>query len=482
MKKFKIDKNTSIRLAALSAAGLIFVTGLSSCKKTEEKVENINSEIITTVDDTENKIDTLLPKASDEIVDNASIMLLLDIIAKEDANGKISADVISEFKAKLDVDDMMNEFNSFLDMIGFNAKKEGKVVKVSTVLPEELKNDKIILSHIENILQNIIKYSKEGNKNSVVSEFNKIYTLFVEEKEIEMNGTKFKIRDLSFPSRAVATTYAETAAYYSKNYISNDRYVKMDKRTNDQNNKAYIKTKLEILNNQMEEKSEIDVIALFNKKYEQITKILTGKVNVSQDTIKNLVNYMNLKYLDSDKVATKDMNEIVGQYNDKDVTEVITAIEVINTYNLKNQDNIIPYSVFLVDNYLTTETGKTDKIALDFVQYNSIMLNNTTNKKVDYSTLNNNPYFKNVFKYFTKQDFTHVQNDENKDIVWQEVSDGVNFVNYQVILTTLNKLPQVENVDNYEDITKDNLEESIQYIQNTIMNECKKADIKEYVK
>ena len=483
MKKFKIDKNISTRLAALSTAGLIFVTGLTGCKSNNKnsETENVNSAIITMVDDTNNKIDAILPEASDEVVDNASIMLLLDIIAKEDENGKISADQISEFKSKLDVDDMISEFTSFLDMIGFNIKESGKVEKISTALPEELNNDKVILSNIETILENIIKYSKEGNKTGVASEFDKIYTLFVEEKELEVNGTTFEIRDLSFPSRAVATTYAETAGYYATNYVSKEKLEKLDKRTNDQNNKAYIKSKLEILDNQMEEKSEVDVISLFDTKYKEVTTVLNGKVNLSETIIKNLVNYMNLKYINGDKVSTKDMNTLVGEYDDEKVNEVITAIEAINTYNFNNQTNIIPFSIFLVDEHLKTESGQTDKIALDFVQYNSIMLNNTDDVKT-YQELRNNPYFKNIFKYFTKQDFTHIQNDENKDIVWQEVSDGVNFVNYQVILNSLNKLPKVDNKENYIEVTNENLGESIQYIQNTIMGECKKVDIKQYVK
>ena len=485
MRKFKIDKKLSTRIAALSAAGIILVTGLTGCKSKENKTEKVNNSIVTMVEDTNNKIDTILPEASNEVVDNASIMLLLDIIAKEDENGKISADVISEFKSKLDVDDMMSEFISFLDMIGFNAKETGKVEKVSTVLPEELKNDKVILSNIETILENIIKYSKDGNKDGVVAEFNKIYTLFVEEKEIEMNGTTFEIRDLTFPSRAVATTYAETAGYYATNYVSKDKLAKLDKRTNDQNNKAYIKSKLEILANQMDEKSEVDVISLFDAKYAEVIKLLNGKVNISESTIKNLVNYMNLKYIAGEKVATKDMNTLVGEYEDEKLNDVITAIEAINTYNFKNQNDIIPFSAFLVDEHLKTDTGKTDKIALDFVQYNTIMLNNTDDVKT-YDELNNNPYFKNVFKYFTKQDFTHITKDENgkqvnKDIVWQHISDGVNFVNYQVILNSLNKLPKVDNINNYKSVTEENFGQSIQYIQNTIMDECKKVDTKEYV-
>ena len=46
----------------------------------------------------------------------------------------------------------------------------------------------------------------KGNKDGVVTEFNKIYTLFVEEKEIEINGTKFEIRDLTFPFKSLLIT------------------------------------------------------------------------------------------------------------------------------------------------------------------------------------------------------------------------------------------------------------------------------------
>ena len=87
MKKFKIDKNLSRRIVALSAASIVLVTSLVGCKSKENKTESVNSSIVTMVEDTNNKIDTILPEASDEIVDNASIMLLLDVIAKEDENG-----------------------------------------------------------------------------------------------------------------------------------------------------------------------------------------------------------------------------------------------------------------------------------------------------------------------------------------------------------------------------------------------------------
>lgn len=485
MKKFKLDKYTSKRLALLSMVGMISITGLTGCKKKEVKpavstmqlvLDDTNMQLI--LDDTNSKMDALLPEVSEEIKDNATIMLLLDLFAKQDENGKISANSISNFKAKLDVDDMMDEFNSFTDIINSNAIMEGNLEKISTILPEDLKEDQIILSNIETIVENIINYSNNNNSEKVVNEYNKIYKLFVTEEKIEVNGVTFEVRDLTYTSRAVATTYAQIANYYSRNYISEKRYSKLDERTNDQNNKAYIKQTLEILNNEMEEKSEKDVITLFNNKYEQVNNLLSGKVNISKENVKNLVNYLNLKYLDSDKVSTKDKNEIVGEYDDEKISDALTTVEAINTYNQNNQNSIIVYSTFLVDDYKTTETGLNDELALNFVQFNTIKLNNTTNAQTSYDDLTLNPYFENVYKYFTKQDFVH--NLEN--MKWQEISDGANFVNHYTVLTSLNKIKKADNVDTYIKKAQTNLSESIQYIQNTIMGECKKVDIKKYIK
>ena len=185
-----------------------------------------------------------------------------------------------------------------------------------------------------------------------------------------------------------------------------------------------------------------------------------------------------MKYLESDKVAIKDMNQIVGEYEDEKINDVMNSIEAINTYNLKNQNNFIPFSVFLVDEYLKTETGKTDKVALDFVQFNTVMFLNKNNINSKEAKI----YFENIYKYFTKQDFSHLQNNQEENIIWQEISDGTNFVNYQVIIYTLNKLTKDEIINNYIEVTEENLSQSIQYIQNTIMDECKKVDINEYVK
>lgn len=484
MKNLKFY-NTKLRLTSLILSVTMIGSVAVGCKKkdnTDSVASNPYETYQTMVDETNKELDALVPELSDEMTDNATIMLLLDLFAKEDENGKISADAISQFKTRIDADDMINEFNAFLDAIGNKAILEGELEKISTILPDELKNDSIILSNIELVVENIIKYSKEGNKEGVVSEYNKIYTLFVEEKEIEVNGVKFEIRDLTNPSRAVATTYAEIANTYAREYIEETKRAKLDARTNDQNNKAYMKSDLEILANQMTEKSEIDVISVFNNKYAEITNLLNGKVKLSEDTIKNLVNYINVEYITSEKVSTKDRNQLLGEYGDEKVNAVLAAIDAINLYNQKNPSTGIAFSSLLINEYLKTEKGNIDKTALDFVQFNMVGLNKTSTSIKDYKTLSVNGYFQNMFKYFTKQNFEHqYPNQEKTNISWQEISDGVNFVNYQTISYSLNQLPKVDNLDNYKEVNNDNLGQSIQFIQNTIMDECKKVDSKEYV-
>lgn len=498
MVKIKFYK-IKTRFTALALAGTIFATGigLTGCGSKSNETKDVTSyeesseEVIeeesleSLVSNTSKELKNII--SNDEISNNAAIVLLLNVIAKKDENGKISADEISKLKSKLNVDNMMGDFNSFLDTLESKTTKENILYRVSELLPEALENDKKILLNIELILDNIIKYSNEGNKEQLLLEFNKIYSLFAEGKKITVNGLEFEIYDLSYSSRAVANRYAQIATYYSRNYINNDQYSKMDKVVNDQNNKVEIKTILEILSNQMIEQSEVDVIYLFDNKYESVTNLLNGKVNLSQDTVKNLTNYLNIEYLDSDKVSTKDKNNILGEYDDSKVNDVLLAIDTISEYNLNHQDNIIPLSLFFVDEYLKTDTGKTDAIALNFIQFNTIMLVNTKDKITSYESLRNNPYFENIFKYFTKDNFTHLQKDENgvvieNNVVWQEISLGTNFANDEIILYVLNKLPKLEVIDNYNEKSEMNLIETIKGIQKVSMGECKTTDFNQFVK
>lgn len=479
--------NTKRKITAYALATTTFFTaaiGLSGCDKTNDTPTYTISDI---KNDTDSKIKVIVPELGDDITNNTSIMLLLDLITKRDENGKINAELMSKFKSRVDSDNMMEDFNSFLDTIQQKEIEEDVLIRVSQTLPDELNTDKIVLSVVESVLLDLIKYSNANDKEATLREFNRIYSLFADAKSVELEEKAFKISDMSYPARAVANTYGEIALYYSRNYLTEEQTKIMDIVLDDQNNKSYIKTDLEILANQMDEKSEVNVIELFNNKYDAIIKLLDGKVDLQSQTVRNLVNYINIEYLNSDKVSTKDKSEILGEYNDLRINNVLIAIDAINLYNLYHQNAIIPFSALLVNEHLKTDTGKTDKIALDFVQYNSTMLVNTVDSSISYEELRNNPYFENIFKYFTKDNFYHVESDEHdvkvgNGVTWQQISAGANFVNYETILYIINSLPNVKNIDNYREKTQMDLSESIGDIQKAITGECVTFDAKKYVK
>lgn len=483
MRKFKLDKTTSKRLSALAMAGMIFVTCMSGCKNNNETeeitpttitVEYENEKNLVTL--TRTNIKVLFPTMNEDVVNNASLIILLDELAKEDENEKINADVISNFKAKIDTDNMMSDFNSFLDTVEQSMIENKTLVSTSDLA---IQKDKEILSKIELITSNIIN----GTKEEKISNFDLIYTLFVDEDEITYDGFTFDVRDLSMSSRAIASAYARTSAYYAKDDITEDEYSKIDARTNNQNNKAYIKTKLEILENDMEEKSLVDVNKLFNGEYEVTKLTIDGKVNVEEESVKNLVNYINLEYLDSDKVSNKDRNTTLGEYTDEKVSDTLLTIDAITKYNNINTNDIILFSNLLVDDYKETETGKLDKVALDYVQFNSIMLLNTTTKESTKEEVYNNKYFQNIYKYFTKQNFTHNYDEKTEVTVnYQDVSDGAKLIANEIVIYTLKQVPHVLEYQGYEEKINTNLEETIQYVQNVVTGECEKVELEEYVK
>ncbi len=497
MKKYKLVKTKKV--IAISLATTMFASIVGGCtenkEKTNEKETTMSEE--TSVPDLSvhekelvsymnENIRSLFPELSDDISNNTSLILLLDIIAKEDENGKISSSVISNFKNIIDSDNMINEFNAFLGTLENSMIKNNKTISINELFPndDDLKQDKQILSTIEGITSNIIN---SNNADEINSEFNKIYTLFVEEDEIDVNGFKFEIRDLSYGNRALAAAYARTSAYYARNYITDEQYKRIDDRTNDQNNKAQIKTILEILSNQMDEQSEIDVVDVFNNKYISVNNLLENRVNISPETQENLINYANLKYLASDKVSTKDKRQILGEYDDSYVSDVILATDALFTYNYNNQGNVVNMADLLIDDYAKTDDGLIDAMALNFVQYNTIMLLNETKDTDTFTQIFNNPYFQNIYSYILYRDVTYKYYDENGNISefnipWQGISDGVHFINNRTILDTLDKLPDFDYKNEYYNQAESNFEETIQYIQNTIREECEKVDVDEFVK
>lgn len=477
--------NIRKRVLAGSLAGLM-ICGVAGCKQ-KNNVSSQNNSLETTtnksievsIDSVKNDLKSLFPQINDDILNNAALMLSLELFAERDENGKLSADKIAEFKKSgIDVNNMMNDFNSFLDMLQQSMIKNFAVYNVSTTLSDNQLNDKKILSSIELILNNIISYSMNNNKEKLLEEFNKIYTLFVDGKELTSNGITFKVSDLSLTSRAVANAYAETAAYYSKEFISEDQYSKIDAALDDQNNKGQTREILAILANETPNESEIKNLSEeFGKLYKNASDIINIKIKTSNQTIKDLVNYLNMDYLNSDKVSVKDKNQIFNGYSDDRLQSVVELIQAITEYNFRNPKNIIALSDFLLPQYLETKTGKNDLIALNYVQFNSYEANETKSTIRDLNSFRNNPYSNNLFTYFTKQDFDHSSKDSNGNVKtdhvnFQEISDGSNFVNNVVIWTTLNKM-NFKDKNNYIDKVQINLIEGSKQIQLITTGECK---------
>ncbi len=509
MKKFKLDKKNSVRLIA-GVMTLTMSFPIIGCGKKETKSSDKNSELygpfiseIVTDDPSdvtseydvyksivENNVTELknaFPMVSDDIINDASLIILLDVLAKEDENNKINPDVISNFKSRIDSDNMMDNFNSFIDSLENEAIVKGNNIYISSTLPDDMDYEKKILSSIEGIAYNIkLLSSDSNNKDKIKDEFKKIYTLFVEEDEIEENGLKFKVRDLPFSLRSVANADARIAAFYAKYYITDEEYKAIDNRTNDQNNKAYIKTKLEILRNSIDEISKEDIKKILNNKYTQIKNLLQNKVNTTDEVINSLVNFVNIEYITSDKVATKDRNEILSTYNDDTINDVMILIDAIIKYNLQSQNGYIAFSDLLIEPYLETDKGNMSYYALNRIELDSILLTNYINENTKFTDIYNVSYFDSINKYLTKQDFTHKYKDEagtivSKDIYYQSIGLGAVFVNDEILRYTFSNV-NIKGMESFKDKSNENMGESIQDMGITITEECEKQDVLEFVK
>ena len=476
---------TSILLSLVMVGSGLSLTACSDKTKNNDVSENSTisyqneEDMISTL---KNNLKNIAPDMTEEKLTDASLILSLDLVAQKDENGKIRSDIMDYFKNKVDVDSMMDNFNSFEDVIETNIITEGKFVSISSILPSELKEDKELLGYIENIVKKLMDASLNKDKETVNNEFDKIYTLFVLEDNLTVDGTEFEVRDLGYPIRSIAEAYARCAAYYGRNYVKQDKLDALDKRTNMQNNKAYIRETLAIMANNIEEVSDVNIVAEFDDKYTMFEQLLDGKIKTSVGNQKDLINCLNLKYLEGTHVSTKDKNTILNNYDEKQLNDTMLTTDSITEFNRTHQNQMILFSNLLVKDYLNTDTGKTDKLALDFIQYNTMMLLNDKESIKDFSTLFNNPYFKNIYMYFTKQDLTYKHKVDGKvvddKIVWQDISDGVNFVNYEMIAYTLNQFPYLKaDFENYGFAQKiqNNQIESIQYIEEVYTGECKKT-------
>ena len=515
MKKFKLQKN---KVLAVIVAGVMSSSVLAACSKKKDETKNISPKTTTVVrnvntaldfssdilsgvnkekpsnetgkyatekqiySEINTNIDTNFSDLTENIKKNTSLILLLDIFAPENEYGKIDSSIISEFKSRIDIDTMMEDFYSFVATVESEIEVEDKFVRVSDILPDVKSDQKQILSKIEDICLNIKNLSSDSkNSSKIQSEFKKIYDLFVDEEELEVDGLRFSVRDLDYGNRAVAAAYARAASYYARSYITDKQINDIDNRTNDQNNKAQIKIILEVLNNSIIEKSTDDVNEQINTSVKELGEF---DLNISDDNIKNIINILNIDYLMSDKVSTVDERSILGKYDDEEVKSAIDSITAISLHNINNKDNLVIWSEFLTDSYKTTEQGKIDSLALDYVLFNTVMLNNTVKSDASDNEILNNPYFKNLKLYISKQDFVQsVERNgkvENTPITFKNIGEGTKFVCDIMVISALAKYPEFSDAYGFTDVAQSNFNIQLQQYQNIVMDECKKID-DEYV-
>ena len=495
VKNLKVyGQNKLTKPLALLVSVALGVTALGGCTaKKEEKTTSTpeltkNTVIESIVDNTANKIEELTPELTPEMEKNAAIILYLDTIAAKDENGKINVELIKSLKSRIDSTNMTEDFNSFLDEIQQKMITEGKIYEASKLFNlalneeekalftdselAEIKEDEAILEAIEFT----VKLAVDELENGKTDSFYVIFKAITEDEPIIVNKNKFYISKLSPAGRALANMYAETVLYYGRNIIPEAEQKLMDSAMDDQNNKAKIASVLDILGNDMPvEESEINVEEVLNSKYTSVINLLKGKVNADEETIKDLVNYINIEYLTSSSVSYKDRNAVYGELTEEEMNAVIDLISAINKYNIKNPDNAVVFKTFLIDEFAKTDKGVADSNVMDYIQFNAYGLETNKDLVTDATSFRKIPYGANIFKYITKDNATFEVGENTIDIIWQNTTDGSGLVCYVIVYDTLKGMKDFGLNDNYIEKTTMDLNETIKSIQKSINDECEKG-------
>ena len=488
MRRFKISRGGSKKFIS-SALALQLVFGalaLSSCsdKEVEETEQEITTEEVVednTFEETVKKIKALNLDLSDKSIKDSTLVLLLSVLAKEDENGKVNADEISKYVNHFDRDAVLEGFDNLLSEVETQMLK-GNFVSVSGVLPEEMSADKTVLKEIEAITKEAL--DNKDNKEIVSDCFVKIYKLFVSGETVD----GFEIDQMDYSTRAVAYSYAREVMFLARNYVSDEDYERIDKRTNDQYSRSELVIKLEKLENDFVEVSDGKAVAMFQKRYEQFHDVLIAKVKSSNDVQKLLVNYINIKYL-LNEVTTKDRNEIIGSYTDEDLKAALELIDAIILYNAetygnnKDTNNLISLSKVMIDN------TDNDRIALDYVTKSCMEVLNLVNEDLTYDALELNGYYDLLCACTVEQDeYKYIGSDGKENTIkfnWHEMSDGVKLVCFEMINFTFSRMPKKVKdnsiFNSYYEVSADMLFRNVQFFQDTL-DDCKPLDKTEYVK
>lgn len=466
----KVNKDLKKRITAvsLSLVSLVGVFTFSSCKKeVTEEVQNYE-EVENNIDKIRDNIKGKISNMSLVDAYNAAIILDMNEIVKRDSNDKYNADIMSKLTKNMEPDALIDSYCAVLDNIENEITINGNNVRFSEVLPETYSKEKEILSKLEDLVLDSLSQSKETS----VKIFEIVYDLFVLDKNVEVRGTTFATRDLSPQFRALANHYAKAIAYNTRNFIDDKKYEDVINSTNGDDWKSQIFTELSVLDNQIQEKSTVDAVKIFNNKYTQVKNLLNQVMQVDDNAVKALVNYLNIDYLNMDEVSYSDKFSILGDYSDESVSLAIDLIDRIMEYNKNNLNNMVAFSKFLVDEYKAKDKGEISSLALDNILYSSLKLYDETRENVKFSDVYLNPNFKELEKYLTKQDTKYSVSTKEHDIDFQSIGNGANFVNFVVILNEFNYSLNIKELDSYKELAQDGLKQEISSIRNYVYGEC----------
>ena len=454
----------------------------NSFKYEEEMVDSTIAKI--------NELDLNFDK--EVVVKDAALLLLLSEIAKKDENDKISSDVMAHFKNVVNEQNMMNNYDDFLDKIENAMIIDEKFISVSSVLPDNMLKEKNILGTIEHIAEYALQ--NRNDKQAVLDSFDKMYTLFVDEKEVD--GVKKGY--LPYSLQSAASSYAREVNDLARYWASEGKRADLDSHTNDQRSKSDIINILGKISNQMEDVSlDKQIVERFNHLYSSFNEKITPYITSNIEAESQLINYINLDYLTSEDVAPKDRKELVGEYDEEIVRNVLDLIDAISKRNADAYAiNGESANIFGLEKLLIN-ANEQDVLAIRFVQSNSYMLLSSIDENVTLDSLfgdkEHPTYFDKLVWYTTKTpEFEHSYRKGDKDVVketisYQNISKGVRFVCDEIVRYTFSILKGKQHLtedqifSNYYDQSERNVVDSIKYIQNNI-GECTNVDAKEYIR
>lgn len=506
MRKFKIHKQINSRVISIAMASTLFLTslGFSGCSKNNDKNnDTVNNDIVTIDQDNamNNVLDSLTNNLSNDINNKfflnsddqkSSIVLLnLDYIvsnATYDSAGNLLSTALDKiYPNGLNTKKELNDLNTFLSKY----REYNRLLKTSDnfiYLSKYalIEQDKIIISELENMTKELIDLKNKNSKEEINILFNKISEFFVEEGSLNINGKEYKKSDLSNGFRKGSEVFGTIFSEMTPDYVSKDKREKLDNKLRTTDSIYQIEVLLEVfanskqnvintmINNQntyILDDSDIEVINLFNSKYDQVLNNTKNKVNLTNDEISALVQIANIDFLASDNVSAGAMKTIVNRDFDTIIRNATSGIEKVEAYNKAHTNALYTYE----DLFMNDEENLVNIIAIKGNISATLNLLNEINSNSTYSEIYNNKYFRFIELYNNYSSQVTINNQVTKN----DTGYGTRFITNNIARITLESLPvkfdsTIETVNDNNDALS-----VIPKLQSLIEDKCSKY---QYVK